>query len=223
MNAMLSSAISAPIEKLVNALLAQDPAAAQQLSQYSGKALRFECSTPVPFVLYVLVEDERIALRSIYELEPTAGISASASALSKLLSSQNQTEALFSPEVALSGDTHFIQALQRIIGDLEIDFEAHFSHIFGDVASHQIGQLFGKTQRWGTRTKESVLANIEEYLHEESRILPNKVEFARFCARMDELKLKLDRSNAKVQRLRKRLEDRAETVQANDTARLQVN
>ena len=44
MNAMLSSALTAPIEALLNAVLAQDPAAQVQLQTLSGKALGLACT-----------------------------------------------------------------------------------------------------------------------------------------------------------------------------------
>lgn len=207
MNAMLASTICAPIEGLINAILTQDPAAIVQLQPYAGKVLHCEFTSPVHFECYLLVEDSRIALQSLYEGEPDASLSAGASAFAKIAMSSSQTEALFSPEIALKGDTHLIQALHRIISQLEIDWEAHFATIFGDVASHQLGQFFSKSQRWASQSKDAVLADIDEYLHEEAQILPNKVEFAHFAARLDELKLSADRINARTQRLNKLLDE----------------
>lgn len=205
MNALLRSAICAPLEGLINTVLAQDPGATLQLQRYSGKVVRCQCTSPVQFDCYLVIEDSRIALLSMYEAKADASLSASASAFSKLAMSSSQTEALFSPDVVISGDTHLIQALHRIIAHLEIDWEAHLALVFGDVASHQLGQFFSKSQRWAARTKDAVLANVEEYLHEESQILPNKTEYAHFSVRLDELKLRLDRINARTQRVNKAL------------------
>ncbi len=178
-----------------------------KLQRYSGKVVRCECTTPIRFECFLLVEDARIALLSLYEGEPDASLSASASAFSKIAMSSSQTEALFSPDIALSGDTHLIQALHQIIGQLEIDWEAHMAVIFGDVASHQLGKILSSSARWATQSKEAVLANVEEYLHEEAQILPNKTEFAHFSARLDELKLSLDRIQARTARLDKALDE----------------
>ncbi len=207
MNALLRSTLCAPIEGIINTLLAQDPSAVVKLQRYSGKVVRCECTSPVSFDCFLVIEDSRIALLSLYEGEVDASLSASASAFSKIAMSSSQTEALFSPDIALSGDTHLIQALHQIIGQLEIDWEAHLAVIFGDVASHQLGKLFTSSQRWAAQSKEAVLDNIEEYLHEEARILPNKAELAHFNARLDELKLSLDRIHARTVRLNKALDE----------------
>lgn len=206
MDAMLSSALSAPLEALVNAVLKQDPAAQQQLQSLSGKALHLECTTALPFTLTLVVEGDSLSLRSVYETTPDASITASASAFTRLAGSGGQTDALFSPDIALSGDTHLIQDLHRIISGLEIDWEEHFSRLFGDVFAHQLGQWARGSRQWGQQAAETLRLNIDEYLHEETAILPGRHEFAHFSAQVDELKLAVDRLSARVERLRKHLQ-----------------
>lgn len=201
MNEMLTSTLCAPVEALINAVLKQDPASALQLQAYQGKVLRVECTSPMRLVAYLVVEDQHISLRSVFEEAPDAAISASAGSYTTLLMSNSQTDALFSPAIALSGDTHLVQALHRIIGGLEIDWEGHFATVFGDIATHQLAQLAGRAKRWGKSTRETLIDDVEEYLHEEARILPSKSELAQFSTRVDELKLRLDRINARAQRL----------------------
>lgn len=201
MNEMLASALSAPLEALINAVLKQDPASAVQLQSYQGKVLRVECTAPFNLVVFLVVEDQRVALRSVYESAPDAAICASAGSYASLVMSDSQTGALFSPAVALSGDTHLVQALHRIIKGLEIDWEDHFASVFGDIATYQLAELVGRARRWGTNSRETIVDDVEEYLHEEARLLPNQSEVAQFSARIDELKLRLDRINARTQRL----------------------
>lgn len=207
MNQMLASSLCAPVETLINAVLKQDPASALQLQAIQGKVLRVECTSPLSLVAFLVVEAQGISLRSVFDDEPDAGISASASAYASLLMSDSQTGALFSPAVAISGDTHLVQTLHRIIGGLEIDWQDHFASVFGDIATHQFSELVGRARRWGARSREAVLDNVEEYLHEEARVLPSKSEVAHFSARIDELKLHLDRINARTQRLDAKLSD----------------
>lgn len=201
MSEMLASALCAPVETLINAVLKQDPAGTLQLQAYRGKALRVECTSPLKLVVTLVVEVHGVSLRSVYETEPDAAISASAGSFASLLTSDSQTGALFSPAVALSGDTQLVQALHRIIGGLEIDWEGHFACVFGDIATHQFAEFIGRAKRWGKQSCESLLDDVDEYLHEEARLLPNKSEVAHFGARVDELKLRLDRIRARTERL----------------------
>lgn len=207
MNAMLASTLCAPVEALINAVLEQDPASALQLQAYRGQVLRVECTSPLNLVVFLVVEDQRISLRSVYEAAPDAGISASAGSYVSLLLSDTQTGALFSPAVALSGDTQLVQGLHRVISSLEIDWQGHFAPVFGDIATHHVAELIGRAQLWGKQSREALLDNVEEYLHEEARLLPSKTEVGHFSARIDKLKLRLDRINARTQRLSAKVND----------------
>ena len=211
MNPLLSSAITAPVEALLNAVLAQDPVAAKKLQHHQGRAIRVECTSPLTWQLFVLVQDRKLALRSVYELSPDAGVRGSAGAFSRLLLSSNQTDALFSPSIQLSGDTRLVQDLHAILSTLEIDWEEHFGNLFGDIATQQFGQLFGRTRAWGVETKATLLNDIEEYLHEEARILPSRSEVNQFSDRLDTLRLAVDRMEARQERFLARLN----RVQAN--------
>ena len=201
MNAMLASALCAPAEALINAVLKQDPASALALQTYRGKALRIDCTTPLALTVFLVVEDHGFSLRSVYEEEPDASISASAGSFATLMLSESQSSALFSPAIALGGDTQLIQGLHRIINGLEIDWQGHFAPLIGDSATHQFSELVSRAQRWGKQSRDAIIDDIEEYLHEEARILPSKSEMAHFSTRVDELKLHLDRVQARTQRL----------------------
>lgn len=206
MNPLLSSALSAPVETLLNAVLAQDPVAAKKLERHHGRAISVECTSPLTWQLFVVVQNGRLAIRSVYEHTSDAAIRGSAGAFSRLLLSSNQTDALFSPAIQLSGDTHLVQDLHAILAGLEIDWEEHFGNLFGDIATHQLGQLLGRTRAWGVETKETLLADIEEYVHEEARILPSRSEVNQFSSKTDELRLAVDRLAARQARLFARLQ-----------------
>lgn len=202
MNPLLSSAITAPLEALLNAVLAQDPVAARKLQRHHGRAIGIACTSPLEWQVFILVQDDKLAIRSVYEPAPDAGIRGGAGAFSRLLLSSNQTDALFSPTIQLSGDTHLVQDLHAILVGLEIDWEEHFGNLFGDIVTHQVGQFFGHARAWGMQTRETLLDDIEEYVHEEARILPSRSEVDQFSNRVDELKLAVDRMTARQARLR---------------------
>ena len=206
MNHLVSSAFCAPVEALLNGLLAQDAETARRLARHHGKTVRVACTAPLQWQVFVLVQEERLSIRSIYEPAPQAEIAASASAFSRVLLGGAQTDALFSPDIRLGGDTHLIQDLQQILRDLEVDWEHHFSAVFGDVATHQLSQFFGKALEWTTQTRQTLIADVEEYLHEEARLLPGSSEVTHFSSRVDELRLAIDRIYARQQRLLQKLQ-----------------
>lgn len=206
MNPLLISALSAPVEALVNAVLAQDPVAATRLGRHHGRTLQVHCTGPLEWHVTLAVREHRIALRAISEAEPDASISASAAAFLRLLFSRQQTEALFSSDIVLSGDTQILQELHSILGNLDIDWENHFGRIFGDIPTWQASQALQQSREWARNTTSSLLNDVEEYLHEEARVLPTASELNRFSDRIDTLTLGLDRIAARQSRLREQLE-----------------
>jgi ubiquinone biosynthesis protein UbiJ len=206
MNALLISAISAPAEALLNTVIAQDPAAAAKLLPLEGKTIGLACTAPLPWEVFIQVLDNRLCIRTVYEPQPDASISANASAFTRLLLSSQQTDALFSPQISLSGDTHLIQTLHASISAMEIDWEEHVGNVFGDIPTFQLGQWLHSSRRWTRDVSAALLDDVEEYLHEEAKLLPSAAEVEHFNQRLDELKLAIDRIKARAERLRRTLE-----------------
>jgi ubiquinone biosynthesis protein UbiJ len=209
MNPLLIVALSAPVETLINAVIAQDVGSQRRLAALEGKSVQLQCSKPVAFSLYMQVLNARLALRAIQEEPPSAGIKADAGALLRLLLGGGQSGALFSPDVQLSGDTHVVQALHGILGGLNIDWEAHLARLFGDVLTRQVSTAVTGAREWSAQTGESLRADLDEYVHEEARVLPSRAETRIFAERLDELKLALDRIQARAAHLRQNVAEQA--------------
>lgn len=209
MNPLLVVALTAPIESLINAVIAQDVGSQRRLAALEGKSVQLQCSKPLAFSVSIVVSNGRLSLRALQEDAPDAGIRADAGALLRLLLSSSQSDALFSPDIQLSGDTQVVQALHSILSDLNIDWEVHVSRLFGDVVTQQVSSGIAQTRQWSSQAAESLRADAEEYVHEEARLLPSRYEVRVFSERLDELKLAIDRIQARVARLRQNVAEQA--------------
>jgi ubiquinone biosynthesis protein UbiJ len=212
MNPLLLIAVCTPVEALINAVLTQDVGSTRRLAALEGCSVQIQCSKPVPLCVYLQVIDARLALRALQEEPPDASISADATSLLRLLLAGSQTSALFSPEVTLRGDTQVIQTLHSVLTGLEIDWQAHASRLFGDVLTRQAETGLGSARQWSAQTAQSLRADVDEYLHEEARVLPSRAEVEVFSARLDELKLGLDRVEARAALLRQNVAEGPRTL-----------
>ena len=79
----------------------------------------------------------------------------------------------------------------------------------GDVATQQFSTAMANAREWTAQTQESLRADLEEYVHEEARLLPSGAETRIFAERLDELKLALDRIQARAARLRQNVAEQA--------------
>jgi ubiquinone biosynthesis protein UbiJ len=202
---MLASLIYTPVEILLNQLLAQDPAAAAKLQELcppdSQPVVSLLCTTTPKWQLHLLLDGSRLQLRSVYDGPVAASVSASASAFIRLVSAENTRTALFSPDIVLAGDTHLVQALFETLRNLDFDWEYYMESVTGGVLTHQLSKAVDSARQWSGEFTDSMRSNFQEYLHEESGLLPQQSELEEFYTGVDELRLRIDRLEARLQRL----------------------
>lgn len=115
-------------------------------------------------------------------------------------------DALFDGAIHIEGDTSLGQAFQDLLKQVDFDWEEQVSKLIGDVVAHQLGNGVRGMQRLFQQGSETLARDLSEYLQEEARLLPTRVEIAHFLDQVDTLRLDLDRLEARYQRLRKQID-----------------
>lgn len=200
---LIQSTALAILEKMVNQALQLDPGTRQRMTELSGRRIKVSCTAPL-FSMTLIPDARGIMLQSNSpddEPAPDCEIKGDSASLLRLLTAKNKVEALFNPGIELSGNTEIAQALQAALTDLDIDWEEKLSHWIGDMAAHQIGNQARQLLYWGRQTFDSLLMNIEEYLHEEARAMPPRLELSAFYDDIEQLTVATDRLAARLQRL----------------------
>lgn len=203
MDPMLSTAALASAEKLINAALAYDPASRIALAELSPQVLAVQISAP-DFKMFVAPSAEGIALHGHYEGEITTQLQGTLPALLSLIKSDRLN--LKDSGVQLFGSTHFLAELQKILKNLDIDWEEMLSQVFGDIIGHQSAELIRSKMLWTKDRVNNMQRLTSEFLTEELRILPSAPELNFFNAQVDELTLGVDRAAARIEQLFARLE-----------------
>ena len=203
MDPMLSTAALASVEKMINAALAYDPASRIALANLSPQALAIGISAPA-FNVFILPTADGIQLRGHYEGEITTQLEGTLPALLGLLKSERLN--LKDSGVQLLGSTRFLAELQKILKNVEIDWEEILSQVFGDIIGHQGAELIRSKMLWAKDRASNIQRLTSEFLTEELRILPSKLELAFFNAQVDELKLGADRVQARIEHILSRTE-----------------
>ena len=203
MDPMLSTAALASAEKIINAALAYDPASRIALEQLAPQVLAIHIKSP-DFKIFVLPTAEGINLRGHYEGEITTQLHGSFPALISLIKSERLN--LKDTGVQIFGSTHFLAELQRILKNLEIDWEEMLSQVFGDIVGHQSAELIRGKMAWAKDRAANIQRLTSEFLIEELRVLPNQPELAFFNAQVDELRLGADRVAARIEQILARIE-----------------
>ena len=118
-------------------------------------------------------------------------------------SEKEQQSLLTSGKVVMTGDVVIAEHLKQIMAKMEMDWEEKLSHLIGDIAAHQVGNIFRSANQWRKSTIESTEQNVTEYLQEEIRLLPPREEIDDFFDDIDLIRNDIDRLEALWQRLKK--------------------
>lgn len=197
----------AVLETLLNRCIRLDPTALRRLVPLHGKLIRLYI-TGLDVDLYLVPAPDGIQLYPQYEGEPECTLSGAPLAFARLGAGEGADQ-LFAGAVEIRGDSEAGRLFGEVLADLDIDWEEQLSRLTGDVAAHRIGAGARAAGRWGRQAADTLPADLAEYLQEEARLLPARIETEEFAAAVDLLRDDVERLAARIHRLHRRLPDRA--------------
>jgi ubiquinone biosynthesis protein UbiJ len=192
------------LEGTINRYLALDPEGAGRLAALQGRLICIELSG-FGTRLYLIPGTNRVQIFGHYEAKPDCVLRGTPLALANMGLTRHKEGPLFSGEVQVEGDTDLAQQFGDLLGGLEVDWEEQLSRLVGDPIAHQVGQRIRAAGRWGRHSRETLAADLTEYLQEEARILPTRYEVQEFLDAVDGLRDDGERLAARVERLARRL------------------
>lgn len=202
---VLHTAVLAAVERVINRALELAPGSAAELDTLDDCVFALHCSAP-PLDVYLQPDAGRIRLMGIYEGPVTTSVRGVASDFAELASARDPAAALINGQIELEGDSGPLIALQKIISSLEIDWEAPLVDTLGDVAGHQLAQMLRGAYGWGRQASSGLGRQLGEFIHEEARLTPPRLELEDFYRDVQQLGLRVERLELRTQRLRKRLQ-----------------
>ncbi len=201
----LQTAALAALEKAINQALELAPGSREQLAQLGDCVFALHCSAP-PLDTFLVLGGERVRLLGIYEGPITTSVRGVASDFAELATSRDPAASLINGRLALHGDSAPLLELQKILARLEVDWEAPLVTALGDVAGHQLAQMLRGAWGWGRQASSSLGRQLYEFIHEEARLSPPRLELEDFYKDVQSLGLQVDRLESRTRRLRKRLQ-----------------
>lgn len=198
MASTLTIAALASAEKMINAALRYDPATRIGLTQLEGKIIALQITTP-GITIFMMPMDDELRLMSSWDGDVDTRITGSLLALAQL--SQTEIHNLKDSGVTVMGDLSLLADLQRLVKNLDIDWEEMLSQFTGDIIGHQTAQLIRAKLSWAKDRAKSGQRLTSEFLTEELKTLPGKAELNDFYQQVDDLRLAVDRAAARVEKL----------------------
>lgn len=202
----LQTAALGSLEFLINKALELDPVTRQRLAEMNGKVLKIHCQSP-EISVYCLLSKDGLKLQSWYEEDRVhSSISGRFSDYIQLFQAEDKAAALINGELSIYGDSGDFIALQSALAQLDVDWEKPLADLLGDVGGHQLGRFLRGAFAWGQQLNNNFQTQVEEFVHNEARLLPPREELEDFYSDVSALTLRVDRLQARIQRLKQGLQ-----------------
>ncbi|MEZ5570776.1 MAG: SCP2 sterol-binding domain-containing protein [Halioglobus sp.] len=201
----LHTAALAALEAALNRALALSPGSNARLAELEDSVFALHCTAP-KLDFYLHPGAQGIRLTGIYLGPVTTSIRGEASDFTELATSADPTATLINGGLELQGDSGPLIELQHILAALDVDWEAPLVDSLGDVAGHQLAQLLRHMFGWGKQASAGLTRQLSEFIHEEARLSPPRLEVEDFYRDVQELGMRVDRLESRIERLRQRLQ-----------------
>ena len=205
----LQSVAVAGLQTIVNRVLELDPELAQGLAELEGAVFeahvlgvdkRFQLHPSATGVGVVLVGSDGQRPAAV----PDVTISGPPFTLLRLLGSSDSVDGVLPPDVSISGELQLVQKLTSLAKRANIDWEEPLSKLFGDSVAHEVGRGVRGLVSWARAASETFSSDLGEYLREERRLTPTRLEVGDFATHVDRVRDDVERLELRVARLNRR-------------------
>lgn len=207
-NPTLHTAGLAALEAALNRALTMAPGSAAALADLDGQVFALHSTAPVLDV-YLQPAEGGVRLMGVYEGPVTTSIRGEATDFAELATAADPAATLINGRLELRGDSAALIDLQKNLSSLEVDWEAPLVNALGDVAGHQLATLLRGAFSWSRQAAGSLGRQLEEFIHEEARLSPPRLELEDFYRDVRDLELRVERLESRLQRTRRKLQSLA--------------
>lgn len=189
------------------ALIDLDPDGKQKLAGLRGSVFCLEVTAP-SVKLYLLPTACGIEFHRESEAAPDVTLSGPASAFARLGRAGAADALLADGRVTVRGDAELGQAFQKILAELDLDWEELLSRYIGDTPARKVGNALRELAGWAEKSFDLTRENAADYLAEEKRIVVIRPALERFAESVDRTRADVDRLTRRVERLKRAIEPR---------------
>ena len=189
-------------QQTINAALHYDPGTRNSLHKMTGKTLALQCSSP-KYSIYFFFQEESIHVLNATDCEPDITLNGSLSDLFALLFTTENT--LANSNVEVSGKVGLLNDIQKLFKNLDIDWEEAINDRLGAVGGHQLSSAIRSTTDWASYAARRTHRALSEFLTEEFKVVPSRMELTYFFNQVNELRADVDRAEARLAQIKNSL------------------
>jgi len=198
----LPAGVLSGLESVINRYLRLDPECGARMATLSGRCIGIELrGLDLQLFIYPGEQGIRLSDQIDGDAEPDTTLRGTPLGMAQLGLGKNTEKTLFSGDVSIDGDVETGQAFKAILDNMDIDWEEQLSKLTGDVIAHQLSRTAKRASQAFRHSRRTLEQDIGEYLQEELRVLPSRIETENFSAAVTRISMDTDRLAARVKRL----------------------
>lgn len=187
-------------ETLINATLTKDPASKQALIKLEGQVLLVESTLP-PLTIAIEPTATGIQLHDNWDGNVAVTINGTLIAMAAIAVNAKESISFSGTGVNVSGNLDTLHQLNKIMGDVDIDWEGALAEIIGDIPAHLIAKGIRNSAVIRKDIVTRASSGLVEVAQEEFNLTPSKNEFEAMIPDIRQLSADADRLAARVRRL----------------------
>ncbi|MCP4187997.1 MAG: hypothetical protein GY763_10400 [Gammaproteobacteria bacterium] len=194
-----------------NQLLARDESIIERCVALQGRCIAIDL-TDIEFTLYCHPGNRGIRLSQHAPQKPIdATISGRLLALFDLVTNDDKAPSSVRERVSFNGDVSVAQQMQKVLSEIDIDWEEILSQYTGDLAAFQITQRVRKSGKWLQQSFQSLMQNKSDFLHRGANLTAAPLELEQFQQQVAKLENDADQCEARIRQLFKTIDKNNKT------------
>jgi ubiquinone biosynthesis protein UbiJ len=196
----MAAIVLAAAERMLNALLEESTPAREQVRALDGKTLSIRLVGP-ELAIEVRSGGDRLIVERAALGDADATLEGTPFALAQAWR-RGKEGMIGDSTVRVGGDTDVLERFVSLFEQLTPDFEDTVARLTGDVFAHEAVRLADALRSWGHHAASALVLNTGEYLQEERRDLPPRLEVEAFYRDVETLRDDVDRLLVRADRAR---------------------
>lgn len=179
-----------------NRYLDCDPERAQALENIDDKILSITIKE-ANFTLIMQVQNARFFEADLSQ-QIDASIIVSMHVLSGKMGGQDQNQLLKDGIIEIQGDSHVASVFNKVMNEIEIDWQDVISKYTGDIVARQITTGAKSVASVLRRLGDNLRLDVRDYLQDDLQIAVTESEVEHFVEQVDDLRARTDRLEARL-------------------------
>ena len=192
----MNSELLRPLERALNRQIAASGRARALLADLDGRSMELRFAA-TPFRIRLAATADALSVRPAADEPADAVIEGTPLSFLRLATGEAM-QSIRAGGMDVRGDAEIAEGFRRLLDAARPDLEEELSRVTGDVAAHYLARFARDALDFGRRAGDAFARNLGEYLTEESRDLPVRLEVEEFLAGVDRLREAVDRLETRI-------------------------